>query len=372
MVTTTTRNSLSKSEAADPYQTTRTGNNTNFDTIDAAIAKCTDAKALDPTASDDDLDGYATRSICITVGHKIFLCEDPSTGAAVWRQLWPPLAGDISGALDADTLQGLAAAAFAVAAKGVTNGDLHDHSGGDGGQIDYTGLANKPTIPAGADLGGGAETVGGSASNGVATTFSRSDHKHAITNPKLDDLAAPDDNTDLNVSITKHGLCPKAPNDVAQALLGAGAWGNLPIITDSVSFTPTGSWTSNVTYTGRWRRIGERAYYEIRIECSGAPNSATLLVNIPHTIDTAKLLEATDQQAILGVGDILDSGTIRFFVLVKYNSTTSVKIVAPKANGTYVESNEAVTQAIPMTWANGDVLIVKFDVPISGWTKNSG
>lgn len=30
----------------------------------------------------------------------------------------------------------------------VTNGDTHDHSGGDGAQIDYNGLANLPTIPA--------------------------------------------------------------------------------------------------------------------------------------------------------------------------------------------------------------------------------
>lgn len=36
-------------------------------------------------------------------------------------------------------------ATFAVAAKGVTNGDSHDHSGGDGAQIDHAGLANLTT-----------------------------------------------------------------------------------------------------------------------------------------------------------------------------------------------------------------------------------
>lgn len=43
--------------------------------------------------------------------------------------------------LNADLLDGNHAAAFAVAAKGVTNGDSHDHSGGDGAQIDHGGLA---------------------------------------------------------------------------------------------------------------------------------------------------------------------------------------------------------------------------------------
>lgn len=41
---------------------------------------------------------------------------------------------------------------------------------------------------------------------------------------KLDDLAAPDDNTDLNVSTSAHGLTPKAPNDAAQFLNGLGLW----------------------------------------------------------------------------------------------------------------------------------------------------
>ena len=41
--------------------------------------------------------------------------------------------------------------------------------------------------------------------------------------PKLDDLAAPDDNTDLNASTTKHGLMQKYPN-TAQALKGDGTW----------------------------------------------------------------------------------------------------------------------------------------------------
>jgi hypothetical protein len=42
---------------------------------------------------------------------------------------------------------------------------------------------------------------------------------------KLDDLESPDDTTDLNVSTSKHGLCPKAPNDTTKFLRGDGAWG---------------------------------------------------------------------------------------------------------------------------------------------------
>lgn len=41
---------------------------------------------------------------------------------------------------------------------------------------------------------------------------------------KLDDLASPDDNTDLDVSTSAHGLVPKAPNDATKYLDGTGAW----------------------------------------------------------------------------------------------------------------------------------------------------
>lgn len=51
-------------------------------------------------------------------------------------------------------------------------------------------------------------------------------HASGSSDPiKLDDLAAPDDNTDLNVSSSAHGLCPKHPNDATQHLRGAGTWG---------------------------------------------------------------------------------------------------------------------------------------------------
>lgn len=41
---------------------------------------------------------------------------------------------------------------------------------------------------------------------------------------KLDDLAAPDDNTDLNASSAKHGLLPKLSNVVTEFLNGQGGW----------------------------------------------------------------------------------------------------------------------------------------------------
>ncbi len=56
-------------------------------------------------------------------------------------------------------------------------------------------------------------------------TSHHTSHEAGGSDPiKLDDLAAPDNNTDLDVSITAHGLAPKLPNDATKFLDGTGAY----------------------------------------------------------------------------------------------------------------------------------------------------
>ena len=53
-----------------------------------------------------------------------------------------------------DTYIGTTApATFAPIAKGVTNGDTHDHVGGDGATITYSSVSGTPTLPSGAIVG---------------------------------------------------------------------------------------------------------------------------------------------------------------------------------------------------------------------------
>ncbi|MCA9368278.1 hypothetical protein KC887_08570, partial [Candidatus Kaiserbacteria bacterium] len=60
---------------------------------------------------------------------------------------------------------------YAVAAKGVTNGDTHDHSGGDGAQIAYGSLSGTPTLgTAAAAATGDFEAAGGIATHNAVTT----------------------------------------------------------------------------------------------------------------------------------------------------------------------------------------------------------
>jgi hypothetical protein len=91
-----------------------------------------------------------------------------------------------------------AAIGAAVASKGVTNGDSHDHVGGDGAPI-------------------------------TEATLSLSD---VTTN---------------NVSTTKHGFTPKAPNDTTKYLRGDGAWATVTATnSDTVDSYHAGNATNQV------------------------------------------------------------------------------------------------------------------------------
>ncbi len=227
----TPRNNLQKLDPEDIALVASIAN--NMDIIDAALAKCNFAGTREPGPGDDSDDGYSIGSKWFYSG-RIFTCFSAVAGAASWLQTYGP-GGDI----DAATLDGHDSTYFAVATKGVTNGDAHDHSGGDGAQITYSSLGGIP-------------------SSFVPSAHKTSHQSGGADAIKLDDLAAPDDNTDLNVSTTKHGLCPKTPNDTSQFLRGDGTWAVVDAgssFWEDVPGTPTRVSDTQFTVTGDYSRL---------------------------------------------------------------------------------------------------------------------
>lgn len=133
------------------------------------------------------------------------------------------------------------------------------------------------------------------------------------------------------------------------------------------SFTPTGSWSTNSTYTGRWRRVGDSIEVYFRITLAGAPTTANLTVNIPNnsvwTIDTAKLTAASGD-VTLGAGNALDGGTRNYVLNIGYNSTTAV-------NAHHTETTNAgnVSEAGPITFGNTDTVTGHYIVPITNFEE---
>lgn len=138
------------------------------------------------------------------------------------------------------------------------------------------------------------------------------------------------------------------------------------------SYTPTGSWVSNVTYTGMWRRNGDSMEVQAQVACTGAPTAATLTINLPtgYTIDTTKLLSTADTNFNPLAGSnvsIVQTGTQGYEGVVLYSSTTAVQ---PRTfnlpSGTAI-TGQVINATTPFTFANTHYVAMYFQVPITGW-----
>ena len=137
------------------------------------------------------------------------------------------------------------------------------------------------------------------------------------------------------------------------------------LISDWTSYTPTGTWSTNTTYSARWRRVGTDMQINARVTLSGAPTGGFTL-NIPsgYIIDLTKTPGgAGNTTESLGIAAFNVAG-VRYIGAVGINSTTAIMI------NTHGAGN-AVNATTPGTFANGSVIEMSFYVPIVGWLPSN-
>ncbi len=132
-------------------------------------------------------------------------------------------------------------------------------------------------------------------------------------------------------------------------------------------FSPTGSWITNTTYYGRWRRVGDTIEIETAGDIMGTPTNTSLILSIPGglTIDTAKLPVPGGEQ-VVGFGLLADGLIGNVPATVIYNGLTSVVVRSHTVSGSTVSITE-LSNTGPFTWSNGDKFVIKYSVPIVGW-----
>jgi len=138
-------------------------------------------------------------------------------------------------------------------------------------------------------------------------------------------------------------------------------------MTDWVSYTPTGSWTTNANYTGRYRRVGDTLEGFVRVNVTGAPTASALRFSLPSglSIDTSKLTGMKQNfTPINGTGTIDHSGG-GYKIYGLYYDTTSV---AAAYQSTLAGGGALVTNTVPVTVSSGSVVELQFRVPIVGWS----
>ena len=136
-------------------------------------------------------------------------------------------------------------------------------------------------------------------------------------------------------------------------------------ITDWVSYTPTGGLTTNTTYTGKWRRVGDSMEIVGRMAFAGAANATTATLNLPsgYSIDTNKINGSEGGLTPFGVANGHDSGG-QHTALVVYNSTTSVVGYGDDGAGAW-------NNTTPFTVGAGDYYEYTFKIPIVGWSSST-
>lgn len=143
---------------------------------------------------------------------------------------------------------------------------------------------------------------------------------------------------------------------------------------DWTAYTPTGSVTTNATYTGFQRRVGDSLEAEFLVTFSGVNTQGAVTINLPAglTIDTTKITNsATDGSELLGFGTYLRAGTGNYPFSLKYNSTTSLSVRVSNSASTYDVDNVMNTSTnVPATIGSGDKIQGFYRVPIVGWSSN--
>lgn len=138
------------------------------------------------------------------------------------------------------------------------------------------------------------------------------------------------------------------------------------ISTEWTNFTPTGLLSTNTTYIGKWRRVGDSMEVHIRAIFSGAANAVAATVDLPsgYTIDTAKINTATaNNLGNFGQAFGHDSGVGHIGNIIYVDSNT-VTAMGDDATGGW-------SNTLPFTVGSGDYYEYHFTVPISGWVSSA-
>jgi hypothetical protein len=137
----------------------------------------------------------------------------------------------------------------------------------------------------------------------------------ATTSTKIDDFAAPDDNTDLNASTTAHGLCPKGDNDTDHFLRGDLTWA-----------TPAG---------------GGGSLYEL-VKCKGNLSSASF-ANAESALvwNSPAIGSGSSNVSISGSEITIDTaGTYKFTVALRTDSNNRTELFVK----TYIDTGGGLTE----------------------------
>jgi hypothetical protein len=136
-------------------------------------------------------------------------------------------------------------------------------------------------------------------------------------------------------------------------------------IPDWASFTPTGSWTTNTTYTGFYRIVGDTMEVQVSVACSGAPNVSTAFrLNTPtgYVVDTAKIANLAAARNPLGQATLYNGSNALLPGKVFYRDSSTLSVGYFNATS-FVDST--TNGNVPFTWGSGATIWLVASFPVT-------
>lgn len=146
-------------------------------------------------------------------------------------------------------------------------------------------------------------------------------------------------------------------------------------ITNAAPYTPSGSFTTNSTYTGSKYRTMDRGFYRANLAFSALPTMTgtkfTLNQPASETIDTTKLVgDITKDLMIPGTVTFRDASAgsgVAYPLLIKFESTTTISFYLQSVSTFVLADSSAAgrfTNNQPVAIAVNDTLTIEYNVPI--------
>lgn len=136
------------------------------------------------------------------------------------------------------------------------------------------------------------------------------------------------------------------------------------------AWTPTGSWSTNTTYTGYKRRVGQNLEGMVLIALSGAPEVTSLTVTLPDSLssDSTVAMSSGSYISPVGIGEAREGGGSGYYIEATLGaSATTLAIRTLNVSATY-PTRISVTSALPFAAGSSDFYWFNFSVPILGWS----
>lgn len=145
----------------------------------------------------------------------------------------------------------------------------------------------------------------------------------------------------------------------------------VPVSQNVILFTPSGTLTTNTTYTGQYQINGRFANIQYLLSYTGLPTPGSqIFINMPTNLvmDWSQTIQDDISDREVGRGTHEDTGTQTYTLGATLATTTSFGLWI-KAVATYLTNSGAYTASTPITIGNndrGDMILE--NIPVSGFS----